>query len=210
MEIWLKQGKASYRFAVLPSSVETADSMQNTSVNITDYGEINLIGKRGLKTLSLSSFFPKQKYNFVQYKGFPSPKACVSLIDSWMDDPVRLIMTGTNINMLVTIESFNHAIPDVSGDIYFTLELKEYKKPTFVKKSKTTVNKNGKTIQKAETQREGKAVKSITYTVKSGDTLSQIAKRLTGDSANYKAIANQNGISNPGKITVGQKLVIKI
>ncbi|MGN6713430.1 LysM peptidoglycan-binding domain-containing protein [Anaerocolumna jejuensis] len=210
MGIWLKQGKESYRFAVLPPSIEPSVSMQNTSVNITNYGEINLIGKRGLKTLSLSSFFPKQKYNFVQYKDFPSPKACISLIDSWMDNPVRLIITDANINMLVTIESFNHAAPDANGDVYFTLELKEYKKPTFKKKAKSAVNKTSKTVQKAETQRESKKVKSTTYTVKSGDTLSQIAKRLTGDSANYKAIANQNGISNPGKIAAGQKLVIKI
>jgi nucleoid-associated protein YgaU len=36
-----------------------------------------------------------------------------------------------------------------------------------------------------------------------------IAKRLTGSSNNYRAIANQNGIKNANKISVGQKLVIK-
>ena len=46
------------------------------------------------------------------------------------------------------------------------------------------------------------------YTVKSGDTLWLIAKKVTGDDSNYKAIAQKNNITNPDKIYVGQKLVI--
>ncbi|MEG0502742.1 MAG: LysM peptidoglycan-binding domain-containing protein [Cellulosilyticaceae bacterium] len=44
--------------------------------------------------------------------------------------------------------------------------------------------------------------------VKQGDTLWQIAKKMTGDGENYKAIASKNNIKNPDKISVGQKLVI--
>lgn len=44
------------------------------------------------------------------------------------------------------------------------------------------------------------------YTVKKGDTLSAIAKKY---GTTYKKIASDNGIANPNKIYVGQKLVIK-
>lgn len=46
---------------------------------------------------------------------------------------------------------------------------------------------------------------TITYTVKSGDTLSGIAAKY---GTTYQAIASLNGISNPNKIYVGQKLKI--
>lgn len=48
--------------------------------------------------------------------------------------------------------------------------------------------------------------KTVTYTVKSGDTLSGIASRY---GTTYQKIAADNGISNPNKIYPGQKLVIK-
>lgn len=210
MEIWLKQGKENYRFAVLPVSIEPALSMQNTAVNITNLGEINLIGKRGLKTLSLSSIFPKQEYSFVQYKGFPKPQKCVELIESWTDNPVRLIITGMNINMLVTIESFNHAVQDASGDIYFTLELKEYVIPKTTKKASKSIDKNTKQVVKPESKRDTKSVKSTVVTIKKGDTLASVAKKTTGSASNAKAIANQNNLSYPSRLNPGMKIKVMV
>lgn len=46
------------------------------------------------------------------------------------------------------------------------------------------------------------------YVVKSGDTLSKIAKEFYGDANRYMDIANANNISNPDKIDVGQELKI--
>ena len=46
----------------------------------------------------------------------------------------------------------------------------------------------------------------LTYTVKSGDTLSKIAKRFYGDANHYHQIAAANGIDNPDRIDVGQEL----
>jgi hypothetical protein len=46
------------------------------------------------------------------------------------------------------------------------------------------------------------------YDVKAGDTLSSIAKNLTGDSSNYIHIAEENYIQNPNIITPGQHLII--
>ena len=50
------------------------------------------------------------------------------------------------------------------------------------------------------------ASKTVTYTVKSGDTLSAIAKNY---GTTYQKIAKDNGIADPNKIYPGQKLVIK-
>ncbi len=46
------------------------------------------------------------------------------------------------------------------------------------------------------------------YTVKSGDMLMVLARKYYGDESKYKLIMEANDISDPNKITVGQKLFI--
>lgn len=212
MEIWLKQGKEELRLPVLPPSYELKHSQNNTEVNITNFGTVNVIGKRNLATTELSSFFPNKKYGFVQYRGYPKPSKCVKLLEGWTGNPVRYIVTGANINLLMTIEDFTHSEQDGTGDVYYTLSLKEYRIPKVTEKKKQP-NKNSSKITKIASSRESKQVSNSTYTVKNGDSLSTIAKRLTGDANNWRAIYNQNKAAiggNPNKIQVGQKLVIKV
>ena len=212
MEIWLKQGKESFRFAVLPPEYEVTSESNNTPVVINSLGEINLLGKRKLQGISFSSFFPKQKYNFCQYTAFPAPKESVDKIEKMKNNGVlRLIMTGTPVNMECTVESFVWGENDGTKDINFTLEFKEYRKV----KVKTSKRKEvvTKKVTPTATQRASKEVKSTTYTVVSGDNLSKIAKNLTGSSANWRAIYNQNkGVigGNPNLIFPGQRLVINV
>lgn len=47
-----------------------------------------------------------------------------------------------------------------------------------------------------------------TYTVQKGDTLSRIAERVWGDKMAYDKIAGYNGLKDPDKIDVGQKIDI--
>lgn len=69
----------------------------------------------------------------------------------------------------------------------------------------TNAGYNYEEIQKLVNQKLGVS-KTVTYTVKSGDTLSAIAKKY---GTTYQKIASDNGIANPNKIYVGQKLIIK-
>lgn len=48
----------------------------------------------------------------------------------------------------------------------------------------------------------------LTYTVKSGDSLSLISKKHYGTYTNWKEIADANNINSPYTLTVGQTLVI--
>lgn len=126
-----------------------------------------------------------------------------------MNDPVHVTVTGTNINMQATIETFNYSEQDGTGDVYYTIELKQYRKPSMISPAKK-VNKNSTKIKMGNTRRTKKPVKTTTYTIKSGDSLYSIAKKITGDGNNCYAIANQNNIKNLNVIKEGQKLVIKI
>lgn len=64
---------------------------------------------------------------------------------------------------------------------------------------------NYETIQSAVNSALKPKQTVITYTVKSGDTLSGIAKKFN---TTYQEIARKNGIKNPNKIFVGQVLKI--
>lgn len=212
MEIWLKQGKTNFRFAVLPSEYELMSESNNTQVIINSLGEINLLGKRKLKNISFSSFFPEQKYSFCEYTSFPTPAESVDLVENMKNKGVlHLIMTGSPINMDCTIESFIWGENDGTKDINFTLEFKEYRK------IKVKTNKEREVLPQkvtpAATERPAKDVSSTTYTVLKGDNLCKIAKNLTGNSANWKAIYEQNKSvigGNPSLLYPGQQLVIII
>lgn len=130
MEIWLK-GSRSVRIPVLPSEYKVNSTQKNTTVNVIGVGEVVLKGKRGLREVSFSSFFPARydsSYCDVRPK---SPKQYVDDIEKMKrSGTVKLIITGTPINFRCTIESFEWGEDDGTGDISYTLQLREYRAPS--------------------------------------------------------------------------------
>lgn len=208
MEFWIKQDNSgAIQLPVKPTEFNVTVAHRNTVVNVIQLGDINLMGKTGLREISLSSFFPAKDYNFSINSSRQKPITCVNTLEKWRKSgkPVRVIITDL-LNMEATIESFTWGERDATGDIYYTLALKEYKK---IKTKKATV-----TIATVKpTTRETKAPSSSsgkTYTVKRGDCLWNIAKRFYGNGAQYNKIynANKGKIKNPNLIYVGQVLTI--
>jgi hypothetical protein len=93
---------------------------------------MNLIGLKGLRTISISSFFPIEghDYPFLQNRETWG-REYVKKIQSWRDKryPVRLIITSDDekqdVNMAVTINDFSHEVKR-DGDIYYTLDMTEF------------------------------------------------------------------------------------
>lgn len=119
----------SISFPVSPASFEIRSPYNNATVNINSLGEMNMIGKRGLKTVTLKSFFPAQYYGFEQSYPSEDPYASVNRMEAMatFGQPCRLAISGTGISMACTIESLSYGEKDGSGDVYFTVELKEYR-----------------------------------------------------------------------------------
>jgi LysM repeat protein len=205
MEVWLswQNNKERFQLPVLPSSFEVGVGNINKRVNINEIGEINLIGKSGLKEMTIESFFPANEYDFLATSDIMKPYEYVEMIEGWRTSqkPIRVIFTDTPINLPMAIESFSYKEQDGTGDVYFSLELAEY---IFLNVKKETKQKE----YKQETKRPVTKEIPKSYVVKSGDTLWAIAKKLTGNGANYKTIASKNNIKNPNKIYPGQKLVV--
>lgn len=207
MEFWMQKDNAGkFQLPVKPSNFTVTVTHRNTVVNVISVGDVNLIGKTGLREITLSSFFPARDYNFSNNSDRREPKDYVNTIDEWRlsGEPIRVIITGI-LNMEATIESFSYGEQDATGDIYYTCYLKEYKKIK-TKKAVTTIATAKPTVRAtppAETV-------GRTYTVVRGDSLWKIAKQFYGNGAEYTKIANANAdkIKNPNLIYPGQVLTI--
>lgn len=94
---------------------------------------LNIIGGKGIRTFSFTSFFPSKKYNFVNWAKFRPPITYVKFFEKYRDlqVPVRVIVIDRYmvvLNMLCRY-NFSYALRDKAGDIPYTLEVKEYIKP---------------------------------------------------------------------------------
>jgi hypothetical protein len=93
---------------------------------------LNLIGLRGLKTISISSFFPidGHDYPFLQNREIWG-REYVETIQRWRERryPIRLIIADSegkqDVNMAVTIDDFPTEVRS-DGDIYYTLTMTEF------------------------------------------------------------------------------------
>lgn len=126
---------------VIPGRYEVGQSYNNGSVNVNALGEINMLGKRNLMTISFSSFFPAQQYEFSAI-GYYSPYEGIRKLQSFAQkgQPCKLLISGTDINTAVTIDSLNYREKDGTGDVYFDLSMREYRYilPTSNRLNKTT------------------------------------------------------------------------
>lgn len=174
-------------------------SQLNQTLTLHNIGEINLPGKKGLKTLTIESFIPEQGkgYQFLSTNEPIEPFKFCQTIERWKNTqkPIRVVFTETDINLPMLIEAFSYGMRDGTKDVYYTIELKEF---VFLSARKIA------TVEKNPTH------KSKTWTVKYGDTLSKIALSTWNDSTKYKKIIelNKDKIKNPNslKSLVGQVL----
>lgn len=200
------EGKGKITFPVNPQEYTISVSQKNTLTNVIQLGDVNLIGKTGLREVSLSSFFPAQDYNFGS--SIEDPITTVETLDNWRKagSPCRVII-GRVLNMECTIESFSWGEKDPTGDIYFTLILKEYVR---IKLTKIATTDNQAEIVTTEQRETKEPEKGKTYTVKSGDCLWKIAKQFYGNGSQYMKIynANKDKLDNPNRIYPGQILTI--
>jgi nucleoid-associated protein YgaU len=215
IQFWLTHGNGAerLRLPVNPELISVMSSHGYEDVSVNKLGEYTIIGDPRLREYTLSSFFPRD-YNpsYCEYSNFPAPWDAVATIERWKSSgkPSRLTIAGTPINEAVTIRTFNYD-PErggAPGDIYFELTLKQFAFVEFERKVSLTTAVSGiQTVNKRADTR----TTPTKYTVRTGDTLSKIAKRLLNDSAKWTAIYDRNKKvigPNPNLIIPGQVLEI--
>lgn len=117
---------------VNPEKVEVKFSGNNSTTEIIQLGEINLLKDRKLAQISFDSFFPQDDwFPAVRTRGsFKNPEFYKDFFEGIQEDkkPCRLIITGLNITMKTSVENFSyyHQGGD-HEDAYYSLEFKEYR-----------------------------------------------------------------------------------
>lgn len=194
MEIWLTHKGERLRLPITPFfNVER--SQNNSTELVNEVGTINIKGKKGLRHVSLDSFFPSKEYDFLESSDVNlNPYFYDEKLEKWAnaDEPLRLIITETPYNFEVLIDSYSSGEQDGTGDVYYSLSLSEY-----VRVSETQYEKpTSKKIKKEDVKRfVGTAsIPLALLTVGKYDTAWTMAKKLTGNGENAKKLLEQSGI----------------
>ncbi|WP_136604672.1 LysM peptidoglycan-binding domain-containing protein [Paenibacillus dokdonensis] len=214
-------------FPVNPEEVTISREKGIETVNILSFGEFDFPSGEKVKEITFSSFFPKTyESGYCNYPDIPDPMEAMNKLNIMIQakTPVRFIMTnkprGTetnpvlrvtvNVLVLVTghVTNFKGGEPD---DIYFELTIRTWREPKVHVKAVAAAKSTGSSKAAATTSRPDTKKTPKTYTVKSGDSLSKIAKLELGNSSKWQAIYNLNKKligKDPNKIKPGMKLVM--
>ncbi|MEK4361813.1 LysM peptidoglycan-binding domain-containing protein [Paenibacillus sp. FSL M8-0212] len=209
MSFTLKDGNTPFQFPVNPEEVNISRSKGYETVNMLEHGEFDFAQGEKVKEITFSSFFPKRfdPSYCMDEKSFLDPRVAMNVLNTFLisKKPLRLIISETGVNVPVFIVSLNSSFRGgETGDIYFDLTLRTWRDSKVEKVgSAASASKSG--------SRTDLKKNSKTYTVKSGDSLSKIAKLELGSSSKWNEIYKLNAKiigSDPNRIKPGQKLVM--
>lgn len=202
-----------------PASVSMRIKGQNQTLTLIDGSEINVLKSPGLTEVSFDLLLPQNPYPFLE-GGAQSPEDYLSLFEEmktskssfqWIlsrSRPGGQALFYTNLTM--ALEEYEIKDDAKEGtDITVSVKLKQWRSYG------TKTSKVSKTSTKAEPPKAKRAPgknepKAESYTVKSGDSLWNIAKKYYGDGSKWQKIydANKSKIKSPSLIYPGQVFTI--
>ncbi len=194
--LWHNNGEERIYFTVNSAEINVSRSNQNWVLSLAMEGTVNVWGGRGLRAVTLKTFLPSENSPF--YAGQP-PEAVLAMLKRWQDsgDPVRLILSESDINDAFLLEDVSEILREGDRDVGVSITLREYKF-----KSALAALAGGD----APPVRTDERTPQKSYTVKKGVTLWEMACRFYGDGARWGELASRNGVSDPRKLPVGKVL----
>lgn len=194
--LWHNNGEERIYFPVNPAEINVSRPNQNRVLSLAMGGTVNVWGGRGLREVRLRTFLPCEGSPF--YSGQP-PEAVLAMLRRWQDsgDPVRLILSESDVNDAFLIEDVTEILREGDRDAGVSIFLREYKF-----KSALAALAGGD----AKPVRADERPPRRTCTVMKGDTLWDLACRYYGDGTKWKALAERNGVADPRKLPVGKVL----
>jgi nucleoid-associated protein YgaU len=214
-DITLRDNKTGdyLKVPVLPPTVsyQGGDSFANT-VNIVNLGAVEFPNGIDLESVSWSSFFPARYdagYVYATEAELLVPVLYVEKFNTWKKAGtiLQLIIPALIINQPMRISSFTWEAKGAEIDIYYQLTLKKAIK---LRPIQITTNTTSLTKTKSPASRTAVPKKTPTsYTVKDGDTLILIAKRLGISDWHTIYDKNRDKIGpDPDNIIPGQVLTL--
>lgn len=198
MDIYLSEvsgGKSKFTFPALPSSIQRKIGTKYQSYDIIQKGNVKI--PRGMEVESISwsgVFFGESKKNELICRKWTKPATCVSTLKKWMENGtvLRLLVTNTAINCDVTISSFEPQETGAHGNIEYSIIFLANKELKIFTTSELKIAQFAKKTTPRPSSAQAQASGGRTYTIKSGDTLWAIAKKMYGSGADYTKIYDAN------------------
>ncbi len=207
--VMIKESKRrKIELEVNPSEFSVSESMNNTTVNISELGTVNIPGNRGLKEISISTFLPASRSPFY---GGESVKSIMKLIERWKENKtvVRIIVSGDDINMRALVESTTETYKEGQKDVYINWKFRQYRGvyvPTVQSVAGMIAVQDPALEARPE---EGQpAAGGTTITADSKTTLWGLAVKYYQDGTQWTKIAAANNNIDPKKIQIGMELII--
>ena len=184
------------------------------TVKILNLGNIDFHNGIDLDTMGWSSFFPaRYDAGYVKISGdrLKDPKEYRDIINGWKNSgqPIQLIIPVVDINVTMYVNNFDWNLHGFEKDIYYTLNLKQYKEIR-PKQYNTDagVIEDPNILSMEDRQPIPEQDLPNPYKVKSGDSLTLIAKRY-GTDWNTIYSNNRDTIGDdPNNIQPGQELIV--
>lgn len=186
---------------ITPPSFSIGKGNNIETINIHALGDVILAGYGTLATIQIDCMLPAKEYPFSF--STQEPYSLVDEFSKWIDDKkiIRFVISDTPINIAVLMQSIEYSETDGTNDVYASITLREYRELSIVKVSTMeTQNKPRITVSPP--------VKSSSYTIVKGDTLSSICRKFYGNANLYSKLAKVNNIKNPNLIYAGNTLKI--
>jgi LysM repeat protein len=198
-EIWFKTKDKAIRLPVIPAEFERVIGADYETNKIVGLGDVATFNGNGLAQLSLSSFFPNKEYSFNAYSNVPKPYDLVRYFKEWKNKGtvVRVILTGTDINQSMYITNFSYGEKDGTGDVYYSIDLLEYRPITIPKYNNNDNSDNSDREDNNKDKEEDNKTTQKTHKVVKGDSLWAIAQKYYGKGSLYPKIKEANKSKYP-------------
>ena len=195
MDIYITNLKTKEKLTIpmLPTEVQGTISNRLATYQIIKNVEVKIPTGTNLDGYTWNCYFPgKRRKKDAYIRQWTSPKKCDKFMRGLKAKhgkavKARLMITGTNINLDVYLETYSPVEVGGYGDIQYTLK--------FIRAKKITVKKSAKAgtpLKNSPPENSRTGSKGGTYTVVKGDCLWKIAQNYYNDGKRYPEIYNAN------------------
>lgn len=187
-------GKGRFVFPSLPEEIKVSSQTNYQSYDILSLGKVKIPFGMQPKEVSWDGvFFGESKKNESIVRNWVKPAECEKILKNWQEKGtvLRLMVTGTSINVDVTISDFDCTDYGGYGNKKYSVKFVQYKT---LKIYTTDELKITKYVKKTVTRPASAApANKGNYTVKSGDNLWSIARQYYGGTgSDWEKIYNAN------------------